>query len=195
MISIFVYTKINQLIVFRYCGQAPAGIFAVALTLALYLMLIPEVFQTALYPRVIHSDDDYEITVRALRFGFYGWGAIAVLAMLFAKPLLLVYGGKDFLASVRAFRMLMVAVWFLPLSSFINPYYVKKGAFGLGAICAVTLGIISVIMNLFLVPGYASTGAAAATSITCLIGFCMSLLLFYYLSKRNPLAMFKPVFK
>jgi O-antigen/teichoic acid export membrane protein len=194
-ISTFVYAKVNQLIVFRYSGELQAGILAVPLSLAMFLMVIPMTFQTVLYPRVIHSNDDYEITVRSLRIGFYGWGGVIILIMLLAKPILLAYGGTNFLPSVNVFRILLIAVWFLPLSSFLAPYYVKKGAFITASFSAVLLGIVSIIINILLVPKYASIGAALATAFTCLIGFCIVILFLYYLSKKNPIVVFKPDFK
>jgi O-antigen/teichoic acid export membrane protein len=189
-IATFVYTKINQLIVFKYCGESNAGLFAVSLSAALYLTFIPMTFQTVLYPRVIHATDDYEITIRSLRWGFYGWGAIVFLMILFAKPILLLYAGSSFLPSVNNFRILMIAAWFLPLSSILAPYYIKRGAFGLASISAVLLGIISMGLNIILVPRYADIGASLATSLTCFIGFCMVLLFLWHLSQKNPFVIF-----
>jgi len=191
-ISTFVYTKINQIIVFKYCGDYEAGIFAVSLNIAFAIIFIPATLQTVLYPRVIHSDDDFEVTIRTLRVGFYGWGFMVILIMFFAKPILLIYGGKEFLPSVSSFRILMIAAWFLPLSSLLAPYYVKKGAFGIASLSAVVLGVISMGLNLLLVPKYASIGAAWATAITCLSGFLGVLALLWYLSQKNPLVIFKP---
>jgi PST family polysaccharide transporter len=194
-IATFMYIKMNQLIVFRYSGEGQAGIFAVPLALASYLMIIPGTFQAALYPRVIHFRDDFEITVKAIRLGFYVWGSIAIFIMLCARPIILIYAGNSFAESVNVFRILMIAVWFLPLSSFVAPYYVKKGVFGIAAIFAIFIGIISMGLNMWLVPKYASIGAAIATASTCLIGFCSVLLFFYIISKKNPLVIFKPAFK
>ena len=194
-IATFIYAKVNQLIVFKYCGEYEAGIFAVALTLVFAVIFIPETFRIVLYPRVIHSDDDYDVTVRSLRLGFYAWGSIVIFIILFARPLLLIYGGDKFLSSINAFRMLMVAGWFLPLSSLLKPYYVKKGAFGIASAFAVLLGIISVSISLLLVPKYASSGAAFATGLTCLIGFGITILFLYYLSKKNPFIIFKLDFR
>ena len=194
-IATFVYTKINQLIVFKYCGESSAGMFAVALSAAFYLMFIPMTFQTVLYPRVIHATDDYEITIRSLRWGFYGWGAIVFLMILFAKPILLLYAGSSFLPSVNNFRILMIAAWFLPLSSILAPYYIKRGAFGLASISAVLLGIGSMGLNIVLVPRYADIGASLATALTCFIGFCMVLVFLWHLSQKNPLVIFNPNFK
>jgi PST family polysaccharide transporter len=190
-IATFVYTKVNQLMIFRYCGQSETGIFAVSLGAAFYVMFIPMTLQTVLYPRVIHSADDYEVTIRSLRLGFYGWGGMVLLMILFAKPILFIYGGKNFLSAVTTFRILMIAAWVLPLASLVAPYCVKIGAFSAMAITAVILGLISVALNLYLVPIYSGTGAALATASTCITGFGISLLLLGYLSKRNPLEFMK----
>ena len=190
-IATFVYTKINQLIVFKYCGESETGIFAVSLSAAFYLMFIPMTFQTVLYPRVIHSIDDYEVTIRSLRFGFYGWGGIVLLIVFFAKPILFIYGGQNFLPAVTSFRILMIAAWFLPLASIVAPYCVKIGAFNAMAITAMVLGVISVAMNLYLIPNFSGMGAALATAATCMVGFGSSLLLLGFLSKRNPLEFIK----
>lgn len=187
-ISTFVYMKINQLIVFHYFGAEEAGIFAVPLNLAFAFMFIPNTFQTALYPRVIHQEDDFEVTVRSLRVVFYGWGAAVLAIAVMAKPILLVYGGGQFIDSVGIFRIMMIAAWILPLSSLAAPYIIKKGAFTLSSLSAVILGVISIVLNLVLVPRFSGMGAALATAMTCAAGFIMVLILLWYLGRRNPLA-------
>jgi PST family polysaccharide transporter len=190
-IATFVYTKINLLIVFRYCGEYNAGLFAVSLSAAFYLMFIPMTFQAVLYPRVIHGTDDYEVTIRSLRWGFYSWGGIVLLMILLAKPILFIYGGRNYLPAVTTFRIFMIAAWFLPLSSLVAPYCVKIGAFYAMVITAVILGLIGVVLNLYLIPNFSGTGAALATASTCMIGFLISLFLLGYLSKRNPFEFIK----
>jgi O-antigen/teichoic acid export membrane protein len=190
-ISTFVYTKINQLILFRYCGEAATGVFSVSLTIALALMFIPQTFQTVLYPRVIHGEDDYEVTVRALRVGFYLWGLMVLGIMLLARPILLVYGGPQFFPSVNLLRILMVGAWFLPLSSLVAPYCVKIGAFNACSASAVILGLVSIALNFLLIPKFAALGAALATSFTCILGFSLSLLLLWCLTRNNPLVFLK----
>jgi O-antigen/teichoic acid export membrane protein len=190
-ISTFVYIKINQLIIFRYCGESETGIFAVPLSAALYLMFIPMTLQTVLYPRVIHATDDYEITIRSLRLGFYIWGVIILLMILFAKPILLLYAGKDFLPAISTFRILLITAWLLPLSSLVAPYCIKLGAFYAMSFSALLLGVISIALNMLLIPSFLKIGAALATSITSLTGFCFSLILLRFLSKKNPLEFVK----
>jgi O-antigen/teichoic acid export membrane protein len=190
-IATFVYMKINQLIVFRYCGESETGLFAVSLTAAFYLMFIPMTLQTVLYPRIINGADDYEITIRSLRFTFYSWGFVVLLMILFAKPIILLYAGKDFLNSVLAFRILMVAAWFFPLSALVAPYCVKLGAFYAMSLSAIALGVISILLNVILIPNLLKIGAAISTSATSVFGFCIVLVLLRFLSHRNPLEFVK----
>lgn len=194
-ISCFIYTRVNQLIVFRYCGEREAGIFAVSLNLAFSLIFIPEVFRTVLYPRIIHSNDDYNMIVKSLRLGFYGWGTIVMCMILFAKPLLLLYAGREFLPAVNIFRIILIGTWLLSVSSLFAPYFVKAGAFVLSSFLAAALGVISIALNIWLVPKFASMGAGIATTITCFTGFCMVLLFMRRLTKKSPFIIFKINFK
>lgn len=191
----FIYTKINQLLVLRYCGPREAGWFTFSLNLAFSLLFVPATLQTALYPRVIHAHDEYEVTIKTLRVSFYTWGAFVLLVILLAWPILFFYGGNDYLPAINIFRLHMLAVWFLPLSSFTAPYYVKLGAFLKASSTAVLLSIISVTLNILLIPRLTSIGAALATALTCLIGFMISLAFFYYLSRKRVWSMFYPNFK
>lgn len=193
-ISTFTYMKVNQLIVFNYCGDHEAGNFAVALNLCMALMVIPSTFQVVLYPRVIHASDDYEITVRSMRIGFYFWGLIILFLVLFARPILLMYAGYDFLPSANIYRILMISTWLLPISSLLAPYFIKKGAFIMASASAVILGVTSIGLNFHLVPKYAAIGAGIATSVSCLIGFGLILCFLWYLSKKNPFVIFIPKF-
>jgi PST family polysaccharide transporter len=186
-VATFLYMKLNQVLVFRMSGAQEAGLFAAALNLSFAFAFIPTTFQNALYPRVIHGADDFEVTVRALRLGFYGWGAATLALAALAEPILLVYGGGEFRGAATVFRVLLLSSWLLPLSSFIAPYLIKAGAFGLASASAVALGAISVGLNLLLIPRHAGLGAALATALTCAAGFAMALALLRHVAGRNPL--------
>lgn len=186
----FIYTKVNQLILIQYGGQIEAGLYAVPLNLVFGLMVIPATLQVVLYPRVIHSDDDYEVTIRALRMTFFAWGGIILVAGILAKPLILLYGGQEFISSIIVFRILLVTAWMLPLSSMISPYYIKLGAFTIASLTAVIIGVISIGLNILLVPRYLGIGAACATSLTTLLGFFIAIIFLMYLSKKNPVKVF-----
>ena len=120
--------------------------------------------------------------MRALRLGFYGWGAATLALAALAEPILLVYGGGEFRGAATVFRVLLLSSWLLPLSSLIAPYLVKAGAFGLASASAVALGVISIGLNLLLIPRHAGLGAALATALTCAVGFVMALAMLRHLA-------------
>lgn len=184
-IATFAYTKVNQLLVMKYSGAAEAGMFAVSLNLAFASMIIPGVLQTVLYSRIIHSEDTFEITIKSMKYNFFGWGTIVLLLVISAEPIIMLYAGIAFRNSVNTFRILMVAAWFLSMSALTAPYFVKAGFFRLMSLSAVLLGLISIVANYFLVQRYASFGAALATALTSFIGFIfVSLMLFAEFKKK-----------
>lgn len=187
-IATFAYTKVNQLIVNRYAGDQEAGFFAVALNLAFTAMLIPQALQGALYPRVIHSQDEAEVTAKAMRVTLFGWGAATLLLGALAEPIILVYAGAKFLPAVPAFRLCLLGMLFLSLSSLVSPLFIKRGAFGIASAMAVALGGIALGLNLLLVPGGGATEAALATALTTGVGLAGSLLFYRHLCRTGPVA-------
>jgi O-antigen/teichoic acid export membrane protein len=184
-ISTFLYVKLNQLIVFQYCGEKQAGFFAVALNLAIAITVIPMTLQSVLYPRVIHSHDEYEITMKLVKYGLLLWGAFVCICFLFSENLITLYAGDKFTVSAIPFKILLITTWLLPLSSFASPYLIKKGAFVFCSISAVSLGVLSILLNFYLVPQYLSTGAAIATAITSFTGFIV-ICCYLYLENNKP---------
>jgi O-antigen/teichoic acid export membrane protein len=189
-LATFGYMKINQLIVFHFSGEKEAGLFAASMALASAFGIVLSALQTALYPRVINSDDDVAVTVKAMRLTLV-LGGIAVTALsLLAEPILLVYGGANFVGAVTSFRLLLVAVWLLAFNSLLAPLIVKLGAFKIATISAILLGVISIGINLALVPVLHGNGAALATTITTMFGFLMILGMFRMLTGRSPITIF-----
>ncbi len=150
-IATFAYTKVNQLIVMKYSGAAEAGIFSVALNLAFASMIIPGVLQTVLYSRIIQTEDTFKITIKSMKYNFFGWGAVVMLLVIGAEPIIMLYAGVAFRGSVNTFRVLMIAAWFLSMSALPAPFFVKSGVFRLMSLSAVLLGVISIGANYFLV--------------------------------------------
>lgn len=189
-VATFLYTKVNQLLVNHYAGDHEAGLFAVALNLAVTSALVPQTLQNVLYPRVIHAQDEVEVTAHSMRLTLYGWGVCTLVLMLLARPILLIYGGEKFLPAVPAFRLCLAAMLFLTLSSMLGPLFIKRGAFVIAMLMSVTLGAVSLGINFLLVPQAGALGAALATALTTALGFLGSLVFFRHLSGRNPLVIF-----
>ncbi len=194
-VSVFAYTKANQLIVFHYCGDKQSGLFAAALTLAFGLFTGFAAFQMALYPWVIHASDEFAVTIRSLRLAVYGGVLLTLPSMLFAGPLLHLFGGVAFEEARDVFRLLILAAWTLSVSSFAAPYVIKAGAFGINGAITVAIGVLGLLLNFVLVPRLRGAGAATATVLTTLIGFGMTLGLLRVVSGKSPLHFIRPDFR
>jgi O-antigen/teichoic acid export membrane protein len=195
-VSTFVYTRINQLIVFHYCGDKETGLLAASHTLAFGLFAAFGAVQIALYPTVIRNDGDgLGITIRMVRLSLYAGLLLIVPIVLLANPLLRAYGGSQFDEAVWCFRMLAPAAWILSVSSLTAPYYVKAGAFGMASYVSLALGIVSVLSNVLLVPKFAANGAAMATLLTVSVGFVAVLGMIRIISGASPLAALTPDFR
>ncbi len=193
-ISSFITIRLNQIIIFKYCGESPAGNYAVSLGAVLALMTIPMTFQQTLYPRVIHSDDDFEVSILSARYAFYFWGLITLGFAITARPLLYLYAGKDFAESPEIFRILLVMGWLNPVGALFTPYMIKLGAFYAISVINLTLCVSSLILNYTLIPQWGIMGAAVSTSTVGIVGFVICYSTFWFLVKRNPIVMFKPDF-
>jgi len=93
-VSSFLYSKANLLMLFNYKGEAATGLFAVALTLSLSAMIIPMTAQQVLYPRVLHADDDMQVTMRVCSVALWGWGLCVIVMALLARPMIMFYAGQ-----------------------------------------------------------------------------------------------------
>jgi O-antigen/teichoic acid export membrane protein len=193
-VALFGYVRVNQLIVFHYCGAHQTGLYAAAYGLSFGVFSGFGALQLALYPRVIHHSDDLQITTRSLRIGLYSGILIITPLILFAHTIMRAYAGSRFQEAEGIFQLLVPSAWFLSLSSLVAPYYIKSGAFGLGAIIAITLGCCSIVANFLLVPPFAGIGAAGATLVTTLLGFVLNLGLLRLISGVSPMSLFLPYF-
>lgn len=99
LISIF-YSKIDQLITGVYLDKASFAIFSVAARLNELGALIPSIFASATYPRLVyffeHSKDSfYELIEKALSITLYT-SIVFIVAVYFLSPIAinLIYGGS-----------------------------------------------------------------------------------------------------
>ena len=191
-VSSFLYSKANLLMLFNYKGEAATGLFAVALTLSLSAMIIPMTAQQVLYPRVLHADDDMQVTMRVCSVALWGWGLCVIVMALLARPMIMFYAGDKYLDAVPLFQIMLVSTFFLPLSSIFAPLLIKKGAFALMSISGASLAIIGLVINNWLISDYGEYGAAVATSSVVSIGFFMLLLILKLNYKADILSALAP---
>jgi O-antigen/teichoic acid export membrane protein len=194
-VSLFAYTRLNQLFVFHWFGERETGLFAAAHTLAFGCFALFSSVQTALYYHVTRErTDGLGVTVSMLRIALYSGLVMLIPAGLAAELLLQMYGGEQFVEAATSFRLLLFASWLLSVAGMAAPYYVKAGAFSLASANSVVVALIGLALNFWLVPRFGATGASLATLATLALAFFGVILMIRAISGVWPWAVFMPRF-
>jgi len=132
--------------------------------------LIPAIIYSVMFPvmsKYINSLDNLKrVWIKAFNISFIIGLIIAIFVIVFAKYIILIIYGLNYLPSIKALKILIWAFFIICISSItsgllnsINKQRLVTFGAGVGA-------IINVILNLILIPKYSMEGAALATVIT-----------------------------
>ena len=83
--------------------------------------------------------------------------------------------------------MLLPGVVLFSVASVLAPLWVRKGWFWVLGASGALLAVISILLNLLLIPRYDIMGAAVASSLTYLVGFVVIVAVNYRFVSRNVL--------
>lgn len=171
-VAVFLYTKINSLIVYKYLSENEAGWYSVAAAVAEMLFFVPLAVQTVLFPRTGQEENELraeETVMRVTRHTFY----ISVIGGLFlallSKYAILIYGGKRFLPALPTLLIMLPGIIAQAIPVTFSVLWVRKGYFILTTIISIINAIFNISAALFLIPRLGISGAALATTITYII--------------------------
>lgn len=183
-IAMFIALKFNQIMLMRWSGDVESGLYSTSLQFVAAVMMVPMAIQSAMYPRIIHNNDDYQVTELAMRFYVYGWSVVTLVLIACAPWAIRLYAGEAFASAAPALRILFVAYWFMQLSALAAPYLIKQGAFWFFSISGVVTAFVSVAANYLLIRNHGAIGAAYATLIATTMIFVMTMYFVRILSGR-----------
>jgi O-antigen/teichoic acid export membrane protein len=176
----FLNFRTDQLILGVLASEAALGVYAVAVNASEVLLYLPAATATALLPLAARADGELraEQALRAFRGAALVTAAAALLAAAVGPVLLPLAFGPAFEASVAPFLWLLPgALGFAAIVVFSNALVAASspGRSSVGALVALAVGVA---LDLVLIPRYAASGAAAASSAAFLAGGCVALLVF-----------------
>ena len=186
-IATFVYGYAGLMIANYYLDSAMVGYFNVAMICALFLVLIPQAAQVVLYPETsMATEEEAAIaSARVCRHAVFWTLISAVIFGLFGKHIILFFVGETFMPSVVPFLVLLPGVVLSTVAQVVAPLWVRKGWFWLMGGSGVALAVVSILLNLLLIPRYGIIGAAIANSLTYLVGFLTVVgIHYFYVNKK-----------
>jgi polysaccharide transporter, PST family len=182
-LSITVYMRIDQIMLGNMIGNEAVGTYAVGVRLAEILYFIPITVVSSIAPKIFQSKQEsqelyYDRIQKALNFLVIIAYAISIGMVFLSKPIItILYGAKYISASTT----LAIYIWssvFVSLGLIRNAWVTTEGLFRFGSVTTSIGAILNILLNLILIPRYASAGAAMATVIS--YGFSDYLILLLY---------------
>lgn len=154
------------------------------------LNFIPVTIMTYVYPYfALHKDDLPWVRrnyIKLLALTFVGFGAIALVCLVWAPQIVSLVYGDQYLSSVAAFRILSVGSWIGATFRIVSGNLLVTQRLVLANLVSTTLTVASILfLNVVLVPLWGSYGSAVAQTIGLSISGVFNTVVFVTKIKKN----------
>ncbi|MDD5505830.1 MAG: flippase [Candidatus Omnitrophica bacterium] len=186
-VFIFIYHRIDQVMLLRIRGAEEVGAYAAAVKLAEILNIIPIALKVSILPLMsVCFSACRERFVRVYRLSFKYLLCfiipVAVWCGIFSgKIIALIYGAK-FASSSAALSILIWAEVFVFVGVINNAILIATNKQVLDPLFTGASAAVNIILNLLLIPRYGFVGAAASSLISCAVGPVMG----YFIKTTRP---------
>lgn len=167
-IAIFVYTRIDQVMVEAYLGKTELGLYSAATRISEMWYFVPMAISTSLYPAIIRAketdDAEYRRRMRQMTEILFVIGlAAGIGGSIFSGLAVRILFGEAYGPSAQ---ILSVQIWagvFVCLGVAITNWFMAEGLQRLTFYRSVAGAVANVALNFVLIPRYGAIGAAWAT--------------------------------
>jgi O-antigen/teichoic acid export membrane protein len=184
----FLTYRFDQWVVDAYLGGAELGRYALAVSLAQMVWIVPTATGRVLFPyaAMMERSDAAWLAWRAARIALLVSGLLAVVGWLGAQKYLAAVFGADFAEVPSLLGILLLGVVPYSVAKVLGNYLAGTNALGIvvGANGAVL--VITIVLDLVLIPSIGTAGAAWATAVSYTL---YTLLIFALFLRRSPLSL------
>lgn len=176
-IAIFLAGRANLFLANAFLAKEEVGYLYMAITLAELVWFISVAAETVLYPQLAQmaEGDAATLTARVCRQILILSVLSGVTLAVLAPTAVLLYGGRAFLPAVTPLRLLLPGIVALTISKILSALWVRRGWLLMLTLLAGGTGVLSISLNLLLIPWLGIAGAALATTIPYLVNAGISL--------------------
>ena len=174
-----IYTSLDLAILDLFKGHAEAGMYGVSVKIKLVLVSLITSVSAVLLPRNSfyyeknRIDDFYDLLAKTLNMVITVSLPVTFYFILFARESILLLAGDGFTGSIRPMQIIMPSVILIGISNIIGMQMLIPSDREKAVTAAAGAGAVTdLILNLILIPRYASSGAAAATLTAEVIVLC-----------------------
>jgi len=172
---IFIYHRIDQIIIFHLKGPDKVGLYSVAVRLVESFNIVPIALMASVLPLMSQyyelSKNDFE-RIYQLSFKYLLIFIIPVASYIsiYSDNIVSLFYGKGFLLSGSALRILIWAEVFVFLGVVNNSILIAANKQKIDSIFTGTSAFVNIVLNLVLIPKYGIVGAAIASLVSYSIG-------------------------
>lgn len=173
--------RLDIFIVNFYLPLSSVGVYGVAVTLAEILWGLSGSIATVILPRAAASGDSremHEFTNRITRISLTLITSFSLCLALVSKPLIHLMFGSQFLPAVSALLWLLPGVAIFSVSNILANYLAGAGQLMKNTYSAIVSSLVTISLDLWLIPKLGINGASIATSISY-TSFTLMTLFFY----------------
>ena len=182
-IAYLVNLRLDFMIVDLLAGPAILGIYAVASKFAELVRLLPISFEWVLYPGFARKTpaEAWSWAAWLAPRAAAGTAAAALPLALLAQPIIPLFYGSAFATAVEPTRLLLIGLSIEGASGVVTAYLFGRGRPGLNSIATFGGVMVTVVLDLLLIPRFSLVGASIASTAaylttTSLLGLCFLLL-------------------
>jgi O-antigen/teichoic acid export membrane protein len=172
--------RTDQILLGFLASEAVLGIYAVAVNASEALLYLPAATATALLPVAARADHRgrAEQTLRAFRSTALVTAGMVAVAAALGPVLLPAVFGEAFGASVEPFLLLVPGAFGFAATAIFSSALMASSSPGRSSLGPFVSLVVSIALDLLLIPRYGASGAAAAASVAFLAGGCAALVVF-----------------
>ncbi len=186
----FLVLRMDIILVKYYLGAEQAGYYAVAVNMADMVYLLPVITGMILFPRLSampNLSEKWVATRDILKGLCISLGALILLCLPVASPMIRFLFGQEYSPSIQAFIWLLPGVFFLGIET-VAVQYLNSIGFPKEIVWAWLIAtMINLSINLFFIPVLGITGASLASSISYAF-ICLAIFFLIHKSYRHELS-------
>jgi O-antigen/teichoic acid export membrane protein len=141
------------------------GHYLVAVNLSQMVWMIPLAINLVYFP-ILCAEPSVSITIKITRFNNLLVLAISLIGLIVAPFIIPFLYTDEFQASVLIYQILLGGMFFSSLTKTLSSYIFAVGKVKINLLATIVGVIITLILDLILIPAYGIIGAAWATNIT-----------------------------
>jgi O-antigen/teichoic acid export membrane protein len=179
MLGTYIFTMSNRIILEKYVNMTDIGLFSIADRIASVPLFLVSAFNLAYNPEFIQmAENDKK---KAVEYNYkvieIWWAGVIFLVLgftLFSDHILRIMATEKFYPAVGVATVLAIACVFRGLYCFaISPVFFYKKTYWVPVV-TITAGIVSIVLNILIIPVYGIIGAAWVTVASYFVTFVMA---------------------